>query len=74
MQIKADPYDEWERFKLPLIHRIFSLFLSKNEREEIKLKIDTINKIRMLDKKKELDEIKALGIKRVVGRIRTSQY
>lgn len=53
---RPNPYDQWDRYKLPLRARITLLFLSKNERKKIKNKIDKINRIRRLDLKREIEE------------------
>lgn len=58
MQVKENPYDQWKRFKLPLLYKAFLIFLSKADREEMLNKVQSINKIRMTERKKELDDIR----------------
>lgn len=55
---RQSPYDQWERYKLPLRAKIALLFLSKDERKKVKNKIDKINRVRRLDLKRKIDEWK----------------
>lgn len=53
-----NPYEQWERYKLPLIYRIIVwLFFSVEEKKQIYEKVAYINKIRKEERRKEVDRV-----------------
>jgi len=50
-----NPYDAWKRFKLPLLYRVFMIFLSDDEIEKIEKKIELINEVRRKDVESEIN-------------------
>lgn len=55
---RPSPYDQWERFKLPLCKRILLLLLSKEERKYIQRRINRINRTRRIEHHRGIEEMK----------------
>lgn len=55
---RPDPYDRWERFKLPIHYRILYWFLSKDDKVQINKRIARINMIRKREHIEGIEKIR----------------
>jgi hypothetical protein len=66
------PYDQWERFKLPIWQKILVfLFLTKEDKKELRQRIDRINRMRRDDHRRQIEIMKKYL--RPAGQSRTVQ-
>lgn len=56
--MNKNPYDSWERFKLPWYKRIFLVFLGKKERQDVQERIDKINRLRRIERAENIKKMK----------------
>lgn len=54
-----DPYDQWERFKLPIWQKILVfLFFTKKDKKELRQRIYRINRMRRDDHRKQIERMR----------------
>ncbi len=62
-----NPYDDWKRYKIPFFTRILLIFLNGIERQELKIRVDSINRIRKIVRKEDVDKQRKTIGKRLGG-------
>lgn len=57
---RPDPYDNWERFKLPIHYRLLVWILTKDDRKQINKRIARINTIRRREHIESVEKMRTM--------------